>query len=268
MIKDVFGFLLRCYKDYHLFHYVGFLTHSLLNKHKLDLSSLYLKYKAGDILSLEKHVFNELKKVFAEIDLDTLNYVRDQAAIRDVLLYFNIYITMENPRHSRRFPFHTHFENTVLVEGGEKKATWQLEHINPRSINQLISANSGLSPKVVAKAYLGSESDDFEEIKGEIQKQENDPEARFNGLYNLCLLDSVTNNAYKDAPFLSKRNIIIQSIAETTYVPLATEQVFLRAFWPQSGELLNSNIWSFEDQACYEQKLKKCFAFEKIEARD
>ena len=262
-IEDVFGFLLRCYRDYHLFHYIGFLTHSSSGKKKLDLAKLYDQYKEIEFITFKEHVYECVKNAFNQVDLDALNYVRDQADLRDVLLYFNIYITMENPRHTYRFPFHTHSENIVTTEDGEKRATWQLEHINPRNPDQVFEAK--INPKIIAQAYLGVDADNETEIKETIKKLENDPDAPFNGIRNLCLLDSVTNIAYKNAPFDAKKSEIIQVIKEYAYVPIATERVFLRALWSEKKEreAIDLHLWSFDDQNRYMERLRECFAFNK-----
>ena len=71
---------------------------------------------------------------------------------------------------------------------------------------------------------------------------------------NLTLLDSKTNQTYKDAPFEEKRKIIIERDSRGLFVPLCTKNVFLKVY---SNNLDDMSIWRNEDKASYIKAMEK-----------
>jgi len=273
-ITKVFDFFMRIYNDYFLYHYIGFLRHSELYKNKLNLAELFIDYKdeKTSFIKFKKNIFEKVKTIFQDIDLESINYIRDKMIIRDVFLYYNIWETMKNKRLSIRFPFFAHKNTFIMTKQGTKSVTWQIEHINPRSVEKI---DFSIGVNDIAKAYLGNEctitdKQIFETKMSELKEEQT---AHFNSIYNLCLLDSYTNEKYQDSPFNIKKAFIVRFDSSSTYIPISTKQIFLKAiddtnipvddlFNKQPNNYCNKNIWTIEEQELYMSQLKKCFQFE------
>jgi hypothetical protein len=67
-------------------------------------------------------------------------------------------------------------------------------------------------------------------------------------LGNLTLLDSQTNRSYRNAPFVEKRNIIIERVSKGLFVPLCTKNIFLKVY---SRNLSDMYSWGIEDKNDY-----------------
>lgn len=62
-----------------------------------------------------------------------------------------------------------------------------------------------------------------------------------NGIGNMALLDRGTNRSYKAAPFSTKRRTIIQRIKDGVFVPIGTQNVFMKMYTQYPGEFYH---WS------------------------
>ena len=61
--------------------------------------------------------------------------------------------------------------------------------------------------------------------------------ARQNSIGNLVLLNDYINrsDAYKVAPFSTKRRIIMEKVKSGSFVPLGTQNVFMKVYTPNPG---------------------------------
>ena len=274
-ILDVFNFFIRIYDDYYLYHYIGFLRHSELYHQEKSFAQLYIEYKNNKFGEFKNQIFEYVKNIFKDLDLNSVNYVRDKQTLRDIFLYFNIWETMKNKRLNLKFPFWAH-KNTYIIDIDNKEpvpVTWQIEHINPRSIDKI--KNSGINVVEAAKAYLGEGTiiNNWDDLEKEVEDKKDDPTAHFNLIYNLCLLDSFTNEKYKNSIFSTKKRFIIRYDSLSTYIPISTKQIFFKAL--DNSETLENliasptintddeNLWMFKEQENYFNRLTECFKFEK-----
>jgi hypothetical protein len=77
-----------------------------------------------------------------------------------------------------------------------------------------------------------------------------------NNISNLVLLDSGTNRAYKNAFFPIKRAIILEKMKNGSFVPIGTQNVFLKAY---SKRFDNIMYWTEKDAEGYLKAITETF---------
>ena len=77
-----------------------------------------------------------------------------------------------------------------------------------------------------------------------------------NNISNLVLLDATTNRSYKNAFYPIKRMVIIEKIKNGYFVPIGTQNVFLKAF---SRKFENIMFWTNDDAEDYLNAIKDTF---------
>ena len=91
------------------------------------------------------------------------------------------------------------------------------------------------------------------------QEQESQNNFDINKLGNLALLSKEDNSSVSNAPFLDKKNIIIDKINQGNFVPLCTQRVFLRYYTQetQQSEAAQLGKWTKETQQSEAAQLNK-----------
>ncbi len=89
----------------------------------------------------------------------------------------------------------------------------------------------------------------YEDIIHAIEGNDEDAEPKQNSIGNLVLLNASINRsgAYKVAPFSVKRRIIMEKVKSGSFVPLGTQNVFMKVYTPTPG-----NFYKWEKEACYD----------------
>lgn len=251
-IRYCFYAMNKWYNDLTFYHYIGFLIHCNNKKNNiLNLYNLYIKYCTKE--KFEEKLKYRIKEIIIEYkinyekntgfninynDNDTKKYI-----IRNFLLLYNIEYMVKNQLSNSKFPFD-------LFKG----TTWDIEHIDPRTTNNLIKKedkkdwlnivmedykdNIDNNIESDIKKYLdGDSKENFEELYNKIvkhlfNKKDDDEidEIDRDNLYNLTLLDSHTNRSYGNAFFKSKRKRIIKEDKNGNFIPICTKNVFLKYF--------------------------------------
>lgn len=90
----------------------------------------------------------------------------------------------------------------------------------------------------------------FTELVSDLRKyfKENDSEFETHSLGNLTLLDKRTNRSYQNAFFPVKREIILRKAQSGVFIPLCTQNVFLKAYSRTFGNLTS---WTEKDCSDY-----------------
>lgn len=196
-----------------------------------------------------------------ELDFDS-----NKSTIKNVLLLHNIETivqqgNLQNEKYGAsdfyRFPFDLY-----------KHETWDVEHVDSRTLNELTELNDQTewllnsynevddSIQKRIKAYIqknGIDNKVFAQLWKEISQEAGDDQnlqgAERNLIWNLVLLDSRTNRGYGNSIFPAKRRkiigkicgkkieiddnfTIVQNQAESAFVPVCTEKVFLKFYSP------------------------------------
>ncbi|MET3497090.1 DUF262 domain-containing protein [Variovorax boronicumulans] len=200
-------------------------------------------------------------------EISALDYVSDKAAIRNVLLLFNLATLIESHAYVR-FPF-----------GAFKTQQWDIEHIRsvqsrmPKrpddqkrwlsNVVDYLGCEEGAPVQSVAMGDLSQrqflreaaralqdavkfDEQEFQNFFLKVQ-QLYDPDQDFevdNGLGNLTLLDAATNRGYGNAIFPIKRSTIIALDKVGRFVPLCTKNVFLKYYSKSIDRML---VWGRVD---------------------
>jgi uncharacterized protein with ParB-like and HNH nuclease domain len=271
-IKQYFLTFLEWYHERELFHLIGFLIAT-----GSDLRDL--KKKAGKKKTkkkFKKYLRSEVAKK-VNVDIESLSYDRnkDQTFIRRVLLLMNIQTLIDNKKSQSRFPFDNY----------KRENNWDIEHVRSQAESDLKGKDRKEWAKLVLEFYTGIEvsEEDLDKQKDEIkildnvenrkeiaqdllQYIKNGSDDDFDQLYkkvsrtfkeeeppsshsiaNLALLDAGTNRAYKNAFFPIKRMEIIKREKEGTFVPIATKNVFMKAYSKRFDKVMYWNKSDAED---------------------
>ncbi|MEI0579684.1 DUF262 domain-containing protein [Brachyspira pilosicoli] len=262
-IRYCFYAMSKWYNDLTFYHYIGYIIY-FSNKKVERFSNIYNLYTD----KIKNQFVEELKKIIKEeiindIYINELNYEKekDKLKIRKILLLYNIEYMLKNKSSNSKFPFD-------LFKG----KTWDIEHIDPRTTNNLIKKedkkdwlkiamedyNIDNNIKSDIEKYLDDDNNkNFEELYDSIVKSLFDEEDKDNEidrdlLYNLTLLDSHTNRSYGNAFFKSKRKRIIEEDKKGNFIPICTKNIFLKYF-----NLNASTIYKYtkDDAEAYKKDL-------------
>lgn len=290
-VKGYFQIFEEWYNDIQLYHYVGFLV-----EQGLKLSDLINGYKSSSCKNNFKDVY--LKDCIKErirncnnlIQQYELEHCPSKTVVRPLLLLFNVQTIINQSNELKKsekyklpvvykFPFHLFKKE---AQKGNRYG-WEIEHI---------ASNAGdLSDEKNKKLYLKSveyscseevknklndyrkgeaNDDNFEKLRNSISEILGETEwtnENKNKLWNFTLLDSATNQGYKNSVFSFKRlsvlrkeqgekirmkiknnEVVIEMEKSIAFVPPCTRNVFSKAYTDCPGHL---SSWTVEDAKYY-----------------
>lgn len=244
------------YKDRELYHLIGFLI-AIGEPIEKIMSKVYKKSK--------RQVKDELRylirsKVSIDGDLKELTYgdKKSNKEIKEILMLFNVITINRNNKSNMRFPF-------SIVKNKE----WDIEHIHavnsemPNDVKQrkewVALAKKELEGEKIIKDIdtfiIKNYFDDgerFEKLYNKISNSYSD-KSDINDISNLAILDSGTNRALKNAIFPIKRKGVIERTKNGEFIPLCTQNVFLKYY---SKDISQMYFWSEKDRADYLAEIK------------
>jgi len=295
-IKKIFDILEEWYNSRTYYHYVGF----LIATGYLKLQDIVHEWETNDTTKNDttksefdiylKDKIKECIRPCSDINqqYEVPNYPKTKC--RPLLLLFNIQTVIDqNFLYSKKeeylsgvfykFPFHLYM-----------KENWDIEHIDS---HQNPDFKDDKSKKEYLRAVLIglNEESEKEEIIGLLKRNtisnddfnallQNHPKQAQNSsleteekdrVWNFALLDSGTNRGYKNAPFPSKRRILIgreqgikynvsddgkigQERGGSAFVPPCTRNAFLKYYSPGTTDI---SSWSKTDAEHYREKIKE-----------
>jgi len=283
-IKEISMRLCEWYNDRTQFHLIGFLISQGERVTTLKTLAEVANKKSTFINMLKGRIFEQVFGIEIEqldetpLDyiskyLSELDYEADGQRIRSILLLFNICSLLQNESSNSRFQFELF-----------KKDVWDIEHV--RSVS---SSNPGRVDDQKAwlsrlLEYGSSSGTDLDDALGDLLSEVNqlidnepfsseeftkiyrrcidyfdksaDPEIE-NGIGNLALLNAGINRSYKNAVFPIKKQIIVEMSRSGAFVPLCTQNVFLKLY---SEETENSLVWQKEDASAYQKAIASTLA--------
>ncbi len=277
------------YKDFNLFHQIGFLVATGENvKDLLDLSMNEEKpigksaFKSCVIQKIRaKMVFMTADKVNpSEIDYADLNYLDHSAYIHTILLLFNVETIRQKGDENNRFPFeryknegtwsleHIHAQNSESLRTNQEWETWLLSHkkslnniiretSDPNSvtrINEVIQRMDVVLSHIHEPNYNGSIREEFNEVSPSVINilSDGDDSTFLHTLSNMALLTVGENAALNNSTFDVKREKIIEMDKGGDYIPVCTKNVFMKYYSPSDTKL---HFWGEEDRKCYIQAM-------------
>ena len=95
---------------------------------------------------------------------------------------------------------------------------------------------------------------EFESLYSDLRRHfhEVDPDFKIHSLGNLTLLDKWTNRSYRNAFFPVKRMIIMRKAKAGVFIPLCTQNIFLKTYSKVFGNLTS---WTSKDSSDYLQTI-------------
>lgn len=276
-VKKIHMQLEEWFEDRRLYHLVGFLVWDGVDVN--DLRSLADGSGKRDLrdklrAKVVEHAFGSAAPADAEAltawitdRLDNLEYPRNRARIRSILLLFNLATLLQHRESNMRF----HFESF-------KTARWDIEHVRSVASAELGSSALQTGWLTLTMRYLELAAQDsstmelqkrirmhlalqpkegiaaFEPLYAEILKyfHEDDSGEPDNSIANLTLLDQETNRSYKNAVFPVKRQRVLELDEHGVFVPHCTRNVFLKCYSPQVDHTM---YWTQQDRDGYRQEL-------------
>lgn len=237
------------------YHKVGYLVNI-----GIDIKEIKKLWNKYDKVEFEKQLNDLITGCLGKIKLEGIAYGNNN--IVNILLLFNIETIIQSKNSGYRFPF-AKYQN-------EK---WQIEHIDSNTTNLIrgkdeqdkwleiakkhFNLEDELKGKVEAyKEMKSAKQEEFDELREQIAMIENggvkvDEEDK-QGIGNLCLLDANTNQSYGNDLFVEKRRIITEKIKSGKFIPLCTQNVFLKLYTKDTVSLLK---WGNKDKENYFNKI-------------
>lgn len=273
------------YDDHNYYHWIGYLNNQEGSSKIQELLSLA---KNSTKSAFEDSVFEMIRKTVSQDgtfpDLENLGYDKDTDKVHKLLFLFNVeyarqsttFDTDPKAKHSTtagRFPF-----------GEHSKHAWSLEHVYPQHPEELesedwkgwVEDHKKILENLSINSLPGVQDSDKKELEttktlwekchestnsNELQDgifnfiqnlpdsaQENDTHS----LFNLALLDRNKNSSLNNSIFVVKCQKIRKMRDERTYIPIATEALFMRRF---SDESMHIPYWSKTDREGYKKAL-------------
>lgn len=283
-IKRLFMTLDEWFEDRKYYHLVGYLI-----SQKVSLPTLINLHSSSRSKPRFLALLGEKIQAIALPDITVPNHENIAAAVRGrqygdkslraLLLLFNIATIVLNRNASIRFQFmrykqdawdieHISAVSSHMPENVPGQKAWAKnirDHFSPASGNNDDSAPySAMQNKFYQRAQklLDNEtfdSDAFTRLFNAVQKVFNQHrrDDLENSIGNLTLLDSTTNRSYKNAIFPIKRQRIIAADKATTFVPIATRNVFLKYY---SQRVHDMTFWNRDDHENYQQAIIQTIA--------
>ena len=284
-VKDYFLRFEEWYNDRELYHLIGFLIEdgcdiSEILKPTLGGKDLNIFTK----IAFKEYLKNKIKERLY-FNIDNLDYGKsnDKDKIKKVLLLFNIQTILDNEKSNMRFPFYLYKIEDWDLEHVRSVTDKQLRGNEAKLwAKDILEYFSGINDEEGQKEYVEltreTDSKTFRVISikegrelllslyeiaysGEVDptkvdtaykkiseefREDNEPSV--NDISNLALLDSATNQSYKNAFFPIKRKIILQNDKQGTFIPICTKNVFMKAYSNKLDEVM---YWSKDDAQSY-----------------
>lgn len=235
-------------------------------------------------------LFQKCKDSIKDINLDDSDFFityKNKNIIRQVLLLFNVLTitqSVDKKQYFMRFPFDEYRE-----KDDKGNCKWDIEHIHSQTDqkidenwiltmlsyftgedeeNEIIKSIENLrdeEEKTYCKRLidLRNRKKNKEKVDSELKdlylklKKKYESDDKFedtHSLGNLTLLDKWTNRSYQNAFFPVKRSIIIRNARIGHFIPICTQNVFLKAYSKHLGGLTE---WNHLDCIDYLNEIKR-----------
>ena len=308
-VLEAFRMLKNWHKDAYLFNIIGLLTREGINLN--EIAGIYYRQdvnttaqfvarlngiinkqclprtetevKDGEESPIKRGKNEKFRFTQDEYRLDW-NYKDHKDKIRSLLLFLNILILNEQ--------IEGHRKNDKDYSGNEyrfafdlfDKETWDVEHIDSATTNQLTSVSArntwiqyaetaikhfyrdDYQSFLEARAKYESGESNFDTLHQkviDITENELDDEERKNWIGNLTLLNAPINRVYGNAIFAAKCIKIDEKINAGAFVPVCTRMVFYKSI-PENANAASRLEWNFTDKRAYHDWiLKKIIDFKK-----
>lgn len=254
-VKRIYSTLEYWFEDFELFHKIGYLRN--IETNKLSINTLLKKSFGKSKTDFRAYINNQIIKSVKDVDnLNALNYESDKKKIRKILLLFNI-VSIVGAKDS------TQREASFRFQFDQYK-DWDIEHVNSQTekvmnkedLAKWKEAVDRLPDNVFSKEK--KEQSKYSELDVnklndslKIVKEVNsvlDGESNTHQISNLALLNKDINRSYGNAPFVVKRQMIIDKDKEGAFIPMCTKNLFLKYYSKNPDHFIS---WSKTDGENY-----------------
>ena len=259
------------YHNLDVCHRIGWLVRNGVSVESIE-KELHEKTKKNALEWLDLEIKKHLKVKRSEVDgtdgNDVLEYKNEtRTGIRQLLLLFNL-VSLHGS--GVRFPFDKYTNEN-----------WDIEHIHaikdklPNKkdekrayfaalAEEFESRNDGENAKKLAeelRSFLIKDNDGEKDKTKDYDKQYEDWGEKFdellaedNGIGNLALLNADINRKYKNVTFFQKRKTILAKVKEGRFIPVCTQNVFLKLYASEARDL---SRWNDADRNEYRKAIKE-----------
>ena len=256
-IEKYFRYLEEWFVDKEFFHKIGYLL-TITNKKLLDFIE---KYNNSNKDEFRTYLDDLIKEEIKDINIDDLEYGKDSAKIRKILLLFNIQTILKNDNITYKFDFKK-FKN--------RKSSDDIEHIRSQTTPDIKGKKREEWIETILKYYYGYKKANnskniqklakdgifekfYEKISEKLDNKDIDENLK-DDIGNLTLLDSKINRSYGNSFFPIKRAIILDEDRKGTFLPPATKNVFLKTY---SNKLSDMMEWNDNDIKNHKEVIKE-----------
>ncbi len=286
-IKKYFYTFKEWYENNEFYHLIGYLIAT-----GSDIATIKKEYDKKTKTEFKEFLKKGIKKtinnntITEEVIEEIKNMQYGDRNVTKVLLLFNILILLNNKGASMRFPFdrykrekwdieHVFSQTEIELKGkalkeyiklilefwtGDKIKKDKLEDDKKKELRKKLDPTNNeiqqLFDNLIA-IFNGEEKKLKDSIIKKLISVFKETEIKNRNLiYNLVLLDSATNRAYKNAFFPIKRKIILDKIKNGSFVPIGTQNVFLKAYSKRFDNIMD---WTEDDAKDYLNAVVEAF---------
>ena len=271
-VQNIFNRLLCWYNDNFLYNLIGFLVEKNGDK---ELAEIWKDCKEKSLYDIKEIIRKRVVEKNIPVDEDIRNMVYKDGRTKNVLLLFNILSLMsidEKKNYKYTFNDKFHFDlykdenwdkehvHATASESLRSKVEWVkwLKDLDEKLVEEKLVEDKDECLKWIGKAKEVKDSDypaikedkndTFKSLSKEIFAKmfkeivsalegEDEKDFNQNSIGNLVLLNANINRSgeYKVAPFSTKRSIIMERVKKGQFVPLGTQNVFMKAYTPIPG---------------------------------
>lgn len=281
-VKETFNRILSWYESNLYYHYIGFLitqgmlpleiNNQLEEKKKLFEGEWTEENTKTFLRVLIRNQFKQGAALLEKNDIDGIEYNSDFT--RKILLLFNIETCVKT--ENQWFDFskykkenwdveHIDSQNDATLQDFKERITW-MENVD-KCLKLEIKSNAPYCDKALEKkcselikhfkernkVEQNSYSEFYKEVNNHFSSGDSSDTNKDN-ISNLTLLNSSTNREYKDAPFMYKRQVIINKDKDgKCFLPICTRNCFLKYYTDAENDIsqLDAMRWNKIDKSNY-----------------
>lgn len=259
------------YRNLDVYHRIGWLVRNGVPVEDIE-QKLHGITKKSAVERLDKEIKEKIKERFKiTSELDELEYEDNtRECIRQLLLLFNL-VSLRGS--GVRFPFdkyadeewdieHIHAIKDKLPTKKEEKRLY-FSALKEEFENRSDDDNAkSLVEKLQAflSEHDGSEKDNEDEyvkLYESLKKEFYEVLAEDNSIGNLALLNQDINRGYQNVTFFQKRKIILAKVKEGRFIPLCSQNVFLKLYATEAQDLFR---WNEADRNGYRKAITETLA--------
>lgn len=288
-LKLLFKILTEWYDNKTYNHLTGFLINQ-----KTPINTLLNEFKNQNRQEFDKFLKNQINSIIDVKNLSELNYHENKRQLNSLLLFHNVYNSLQVDDNNIHFPFdkmkgkqwtleHIFAQNSDDLKQDDYK-DWLSDHLSffenrsfdEKEVKSIISEIRSLLNKDEKKLDTDEFQSCFENVKRYIQKLilEVDKESFINSeenvsedldwinedhsIGNLALLDGSVNSAIKNALFDIKRKMILEKDKQGQFIPIETKKVFLKYHTNSPNHL---SYWTYADRKAYVENINESLSY-------